>query len=151
MNSKSPLLALVAVALSASGPLFADAPPMPTERVTGIGGFFFRANNPEALARWYRDRLGVDPIPADYGQKSWTQDAGPTAFAPFPKDTEFGKKDQGWMINFRVKDLDAMVAQLRAAGEKVSVDPKAYPNGRFAHLHDPDGNPVELWEPKAKG
>ncbi|HEY4988795.1 MAG TPA: VOC family protein, partial [Opitutaceae bacterium] len=81
----------------------------------------------------------------------WTQEAGPTAFAPFPKDTTFGKKGQGWMINFRVNNLDAMVAQLRESGEKVTVDPQLYPNGRFARLHDPDGNPIELWEPKKSG
>jgi len=155
MNKNPTILVLIAAALLSTGQLFADpastTPSPPAQRVTGIGGFFFRANDPAALARWYQEKLGIDPIPADYGQKPWTQEAGPTAFAPFPKDTKFGKQDQGWMINFRVNDLDAMVVQLRAAGEKVTVDSTLYPNGRFAHLHDPDGNPIELWEPKKKG
>jgi glyoxylase I family protein len=155
MNKKTTMLVLIAAALASSGYSSADTPPTPasaqTQRVTGIGGFFFRANDPVALAKWYKEKLGVDPVPSDYGQKPWIQDAGPTAFAPFPKDTKFGKMEQGWMLNFRVSDLDAMVAQLRASGEVVKVDPTSYPNGRFARLHDPEGNPIELWEPKKNG
>jgi len=119
------------------------------ERVTGIGGVFFRAKDPDTLAKWYKDHLGIDPVPPDYDQPSWSQQAGPTVFAPFAHDTDyFGKADQQWMINFRVQNLDQMVKQLQAAGIKVAVDPESYPNGRFARLHDPEGNPVELWEPK---
>jgi glyoxylase I family protein len=119
------------------------------QQVTGIGGFFFRAKNPAATAQWYKDHLGVDPTPSDYGQKSWSQEAGPTAFAPFPQDSDyFGDAGKQWMINFRVKDLDAMVEQLRAAEIEVTIDPETYPNGRFARLRDPEGNPIELWEPK---
>jgi glyoxylase I family protein len=119
------------------------------ERVTGIGGVFFRAKDPEALALWYEENLGIDLVPADYGQKPWSQEAGPTAFAPFPNDSDyFGKAEIQWMINFRVRNLDAMVKQLRAAKIEVSVDGEVYPNGRFARLHDPEGNPIELWEPK---
>ena len=156
MKMKPTLLLLVAASLVTAGHLFADPPPAaaatPTQRVAGIGGLFFLADDPAALARWYQEKLGIDPGPMDYGQKPWTQEAGPTAFAPFPKSSGyFGKKQQGWMVNFRVNDLDAMVAQLRASGEKVAVDPKVYPNGRFARLHDPEGNPVELWEPAKKG
>ena len=122
------------------------------QRVTGIGGFFFRSENPEALAQWYRDRLGIDPVPQDYDTLPWQQAAGNTAFAPFPKDSDyFGRPDRNWMLNFRVADLDAMVAQLRAAGIEVTPDPETYPNGRFARLSDPEGNPIELWEPKAQG
>jgi glyoxylase I family protein len=122
-------------------------PVAPRERVLGIGGFFFRSSDPKALAAWYRDHLGVDPLPTDYNQKSWEQAAGPTAFAPFPKDTDyFGSATQAWMLNFRVRNLDAMVAQLRAGHITVEVDGKSYPNGRFARVHDPEGNPIELWE-----
>jgi glyoxylase I family protein len=118
-------------------------------RVTGIGGLFFRANNPEALAEWYLKHLGIDLPPADYGQKPWSQEAGPTVFAPFPAGSDYlGDATKQWMINFRVRDLDAMVVQLRAAGIAVTVDPENYPNGRFARLHDPEKNPIELWEPK---
>src|SRR5580698_9320334 len=72
------------------------------EKVTGIGGLFFRARDPDALAAWYRDHLGVDPVPGDYAGKPWRQEAGPTAFAPFPRDTKYlGDLDKSWMINFR--------------------------------------------------
>jgi glyoxylase I family protein len=117
------------------------------ERVTGIGGVFFRARDPEALGRWYEQHLGVTRPPATYGEPPWRQEEGPTIFSPFPQTTDyFERAEQGWMINFRVRDLDVLVVQLRAAGIEVTVDPQKYPNGRFARLHDPEGNPVELWE-----
>ncbi|HWW30549.1 MAG TPA: VOC family protein [Steroidobacteraceae bacterium] len=120
----------------------------PKERVLGIGGLFFRSQDPKALAEWYQHHLGIDPTPTDYQQPVWRQTAGPTVFAPFPADTKyFGSPQQAWMVNFRVRNLDAMVAQLRAAGITVDIDSQLYPNGRFARLHDPDGNPIELWEP----
>ncbi len=119
------------------------------EHVTGIGGFFFRAKDSTALAQWYKDHLGIDLVPTDYSQRPWSQEAGPTAFAPFAIDTDyFGNMEKQWMLNFRVRNLDAMVAQLRAMKIEVRVDPETYPNGRFAGLHDPEGNPIELWEPK---
>ena len=118
------------------------------EKVTGIGGLFFRARDPKALADWYRDHLGVDPVPSDYAAQPWRQEAGPTAFAPFPRETKyFGNASKDWMVNFRVRDLDAMISQLRGAGIAVDVVPETYPNGRFAHLSDPEGNPIELWQP----
>jgi len=120
------------------------------QRVSGIGGVFFRAKDPAATGLWYRDHLGIDLVPEDYNQKPWSQEAGPTAFAPFPSDSEyFGNASQQWMINFRVHDLDSMAKQLRAAGITVTVDPETYPNGRFARLHDPEGNPIELWQMKS--
>lgn len=76
---------------------------------------------------------------------------GPTAFSPFPEATDyFGDFKRTWMVNFRVRDLDAMTAQLRAAGIAIDVDPQHYPNGRFARLHDPEGNPIELWQPAGR-
>jgi predicted enzyme related to lactoylglutathione lyase len=121
------------------------------EKVTGIGGFFFRAADPTALAHWYRDHLGVALVPSSYDEPPWQQEAGPTAFAPFPAATTyFGDAKQTWMINFRVLNLDAMVAQLRAAGIAVEIDPEIYPNGRFARIADPEGNPIQLWEPKER-
>lgn len=117
------------------------------EKVLGIGGLFFRARDPDALARWYAEQLGITLTPANYDEQPWYQAAGPTAFAPFPDMTDyFGARDRVWMVNFRVRDLAAMVGQLRAAGIEVEVDPEVYPNGRFARLHDPEGNPIELWE-----
>lgn len=122
----------------------------PTERVLGIGGLFFRSRDPKMLAQWYQLQLGIDPVPTDYDHSVWQQAAGPTAFSPFPMDTGyFGSPQQTWMLNFRVRSLDAMVAQLRKSNIEVKVDPEKYPNGRFARLHDPEGNPIELWEPSS--
>ena len=114
------------------------------ERVTGFGGMFFRAADPKALSAWYATHLGVD------GDPVWSQEAGPTVFAPFAQDTDyFGRDAQQWMINFRVKDMDAMLAQLAAAGipaeTRAEWDSPDY--GRFARIHDPEGNPIELWQP----
>ncbi len=121
---------------------------MARQKVSGIGGVFFRAENPEALAKWYAHHLGVDEVPGDYDTPAWRPAGGTTVFAPFPADTDyFGDPGQRWMINFRVMDLDAMVAQLVAAGIEVQADGEVHPNGRFARLYDPEGNPVELWEP----
>lgn len=114
------------------------------EKVTGIGGVFFRARDGEALARWYTEHLGIDIADA-----IWHQQAGPTVFAPFEQDTDyFGRPEQQWMINFRVANLDAMIRQLKA--REIAVETKAEWDsevGRFARIHDPEGNPIELWEP----
>jgi len=119
------------------------------EKVAGIGGFFFRAHDPDALGQWYSEHLGISlPTPTSKDSTVWQQEAGPTAFTPFPeKSGYFGDPQKVWMLNFRVHDLDKMVAQLRTAGIEVKVDLKAYPYGRFARLHDPEGNPIELWQP----
>jgi glyoxylase I family protein len=127
----------------------ADESTLPEHRVSGIGGFFFRSRDPEALARWYEQRLGVLQVPHSYGAEVWIQEAGETVFAPFELGSEMiGPPEHTWMVNFRVADLDAIVAQLQAAGEQVTVDPELYPNGRFAELRDPEGNGIQLWEPK---
>jgi predicted enzyme related to lactoylglutathione lyase len=119
------------------------------EKVMGIGGLFFRAHDPKALASWYQQHLGVSLTPSSEGEHPWEQEAGPTAFTPFPETTKyFGDANKVWMVNFRVRDLDKMAAQLRTAGIEIKVDPESYPNiGRFARLHDPEGNPIELWQP----
>ena len=137
-----------AAALAAVRPAESAAPgageaPMdaPAERVLGIGGLFFRSRDPKKLAQWYQHNLGID-------HQVWQQAAGKTAFTPFAMDSDyFGSKEQAWMVNFRVRSLDAMVAQLQKSNIEVKVDPEQYPYGRFARLHDPDGNPIELWEP----
>ena len=118
------------------------------ERVTGIGGLFFGARDPQSLSRWYAVHLGVDPVPETYDAEVWRQEAGPTVFAPMPMDSPpLGGAGHTWAINFRVTNLDAMVDQLVAAGVRVDVDPEEYPNGRFASLHDPEDNAIQLWEP----
>lgn len=114
------------------------------EIVEGIGGFFFRAADPTALSWWYAEHLGVT-----LDSNVWRQEAGPTVFAPFDADTDyFDRPDQQWMINFRARDLDALISQLENQG--ITVETRAEWDsavGRFARIHDPEGNPIELWEP----
>ncbi|MGA2730751.1 MAG: VOC family protein [Terracidiphilus sp.] len=119
------------------------------EKVRGIGGLFFRAHDPKALGLWYQQHLGISLTPTSLQDSVWQQEAGPTVFAPFKETTNyFGDSSKVWMVNFRVLDLDKMAAQLQAAGIAVKIDPQSYPNGRFARLNDPEGNPIELWQPK---
>jgi predicted enzyme related to lactoylglutathione lyase len=116
------------------------------ERVLGIGGYFIRASDPAALGAWYRDFLGVD---GDDGGL-WVQEAGPTVFAGFESGTDyFGSPTQQTMINFRVADLDAMLAQLRGKGADVVTETQDMDGiGRFGWVNDPEGNRVELWQPR---
>ncbi len=115
--------------------------------VTGIGGLFFRSDAPAELAAWYERHFAIDRVPTSYDALPWRQEAGFTVFSPFPRASDyFGDAQQAWMVNLRVRDLDALLGQLRAAGLTVS-EPESYPNGRFARLRDPEGNPIELWEP----
>jgi predicted enzyme related to lactoylglutathione lyase len=115
--------------------------------VTGIGGLFFRARDPDALKRWYCDRLGV----GDGQWGLWDQQAGQTVFSPFPADTDYFPADKQMMLNLRVEGLDELLAQLRSAGVEVITRPEwdDPSTGRFARIHDPEGNPIELWEPPA--
>ncbi len=115
------------------------------ERVLGIGGHFLRAADPVALGAWYRDCLGLD---ADENGL-WHQEAGPTVFATFESGTDyFGSATQQTMINFRVGDLDAMLAQLRAKGADVVEETQDMEGvGRFGWVTDPEGNRIELWQP----
>jgi predicted enzyme related to lactoylglutathione lyase len=118
--------------------------------VTGIGGFFFRAQDPKALAAWYLTHLGVG---APEGQFLWDQQAGPTVFSPFKADTDYFAADKSWMLNLRVDDLDGMLASLRAVGIEIITKAEwdATPEiGRFARIHDPEGNAIELWQPPAE-
>jgi predicted enzyme related to lactoylglutathione lyase len=118
------------------------------EKVLGIGGLFFRSQDPKALALWYQQHLGINIVPTSYDAESWQQEAGSTVFAPFDQNTDyFGDSQQQWMINFRVRDLAAFITQLEHQGIAVKLDPVVYPNGHFARLHDPEGNPIELWQP----
>ena len=116
------------------------------QKVLGLGGFFFRSDNPRELAAWYEEHLGINPVPTSYEVEPWQQEAGPTVFSPYPRASSMGNEGKEFVLNFRVADLDAMVAQLNAAGIEVETDPETYPNGRFASLNDPEGNPIQLWE-----
>jgi len=118
-------------------------------RVTGIGGFFFRAQDPDALNRWYAEHLGVVMLDVtSYDEPGWFQDRGETVITALDPDSPMpGSPEKTWKINFRVDDLDGMVERLRAAGVSVEPHSEEYPNGRFAELEDPEGNRIELWEP----
>ncbi len=116
------------------------------EKVQGIGGFFFRSNDPEALRNWYRDHLGIDLAPQFSGGAPWQQEAGYTVFDPFPAGDAMIPEGKSWMINFRVGNLAKMIEQLRSAGIEVS-DLEEFPHGKFATLADPEGNGIQLWEP----
>ncbi|MGO2037153.1 MAG: VOC family protein [Brevibacterium sp.] len=120
------------------------------ERVSGIGGYFLRAQDPETLLAWYRDVLGIDL--GEHGL--WNQSAGPTVIATFDADTDyFGSRSEGFgqqqtMLNFRVPDLDRMLAQVRESGAEVDPETQEMAGvGRFGWVHDPEGNRIELWQP----
>ena len=115
------------------------------ESVTGIGGFFFTAENPEELGKWYKDHLGIELAPQHTGGLPWQQDAGFTVFDPFSKDNPMIPEGKTWMINFRVNNIGKMVDQLRSAGIEVS-DIDDFPHGKFATLKDPEGNGIQLWQ-----
>ena len=118
-------------------------------KVTGIGGIFFRVRDPEALTAWYRRHLGITQPDVAV----WMQEAGPTVFSPFRADSDYFAPDRQWMLNLRVDDLNALTAKLSAAGIEVITKPEwNMPGvGRFACIHDPEGNPIELWEPEPAG
>ncbi|NCP10535.1 MAG: VOC family protein [Sphingomonadales bacterium] len=125
--------------------------------VVAMGGLFFRAHDPEALTAWYREHLNVGGgCNADPGGETnaylWGTQGGPVVFAPFKQDSDYFAADQQFMINFRVTDLDDLVANLEAAGidvvRKAEWDDPAV--GRFARIHDPEGHAIELWEAPAK-
>ena len=117
------------------------------QTVQGFGGFFFRAKDPEGLTKWYRDHLGINPAPTNMEMAPWGTDPGVTVFAPFAADTDYFAADKTFMLNFRVADLDAMVNQLKSAGIAISHESTMEGVGRFARIHDPEGNAIELWEP----
>ena len=117
------------------------------EKVKGIGGVFIRAKDPAALSVWYAEFLGVDPAPTDMETPPWIADGGVTVFAPFAADTDYFPAGQQVMVNFRVADMDAMLAHLRAGGAVPFNAQTMDGIGRFAHIHDPEGNAGELWEP----
>jgi len=122
------------------------------KRVTGFGGVFFKARDPERLYRWYAKHLGVRRKPKEGGVTFLWRDAqtgarGMTVWALFPHDTTyFDPSSAPFMLNYRVHDLDGLLAALRKAGVKIEKA-EDYPYGRFAWIMDPEGNRIELWEP----
>jgi predicted enzyme related to lactoylglutathione lyase len=121
------------------------------ERVTGVGGVFIRGSDAAGLRSWYADHLGIEL--ADWGGHvfEWG-DGGSTTWAVFERDsTYFGRQEQACMVNFRVRDLDAMLAQLRAAGVEVIDGVEESDYGRFGWAVDAEGNRFELWQPPSGG
>ncbi|WP_212830518.1 VOC family protein [Catellatospora sp. TT07R-123] len=117
------------------------------QRVTGIGGVFLRARDADALKAWYRDHLGIE-VSAWGGHRFFWQAGGSTTWSVFEADSDyFGDARQPFMLNFRVDDLDAMLAQLRAAGVKVVDEVEDGEFGRFGWVYDAEDNRVELWQP----
>ena len=117
------------------------------EKVDGRGGVFFRAKDPDALKAWYEAHLGINPAPTDMEMEPWRTSEGVVVFAPFAEDTDYFPPDKQFMVNFRVSNMAAMVAQLRDAGIDVLNESEMEGIGKFAHLRDPEGNAIELWEP----
>jgi predicted enzyme related to lactoylglutathione lyase len=117
--------------------------------ILGIGGFLFRAKNPEELKKWYIEVLGIDI--KDF---VWKQKAGSTVLEPIAHDNDQFSIDKAWMINFRVDNLKELIADLKAKNVAVeerddwNVSPEEV--GTFARIHDPEGNPIELWQPGEK-
>jgi predicted enzyme related to lactoylglutathione lyase len=125
------------------------------QRVTGIGGIFFKARDPQQMTAWYSKHLGI-PADNDMGGHAmfgWRDNNDPeregsTVWALFPHDTTyFQPSESPLMINYRVADLDGLLAQLREEGVAVEDRIEAYEYGRFAWIMDPEGNRIELWEP----
>ncbi|MEM9584382.1 MAG: VOC family protein [Pseudomonadota bacterium] len=116
-------------------------------KALGVGGVFFRSKDPAALAAWYQKHLGIDPAPTAPGMMPWLTEAGVTVFSPFPADSDYFSEDQAFMLNFRVASLDAALSELEEAGITISHRQDMDGVGRFARIHDPEGNPIELWEP----
>lgn len=123
-------------------------------RVTGIGGVFFKSSGDHAaLAAWYQKHLGMTPESWGGTILRWaddpTRDEGATVWHVAEPNTKwFAPSDASFMINYRVDDLDTLLANLRSAGVEILKGPESEDNGKFAWVMDPDGNKVELWEPK---
>ena len=131
---------------------FAEEPNRASAAVTGIGGVFFKADDPDRLKAWYRKHLGIDADAA--GANFWWRQRGNpelygrTVWAVFSRDSGyFGAAEQQWMVNYRVDDLDGLLARLLAQGVEQAGEVEEYWFGRFAWILDGEGNRVELWEP----
>ncbi len=122
-------------------------------KVLGIGGVFVRSRDPAALADWYRHHLGFvvteSGQPDPDGNYVWMQDAGPTVYSFFKAESDYFAADRQVMINLRVEGLDSLLGRLEASGIDISHREEMEGVGRFARIHDQDGNPLELWEPAA--
>jgi predicted enzyme related to lactoylglutathione lyase len=123
------------------------------KRVTGLGGVFFKSENPQELTSWYDQHLGLS-----FGENSWStfkwrerdnpDQIGRTEFSFFPKDTAYlAPSDSPFMLNFRVENLEKLLEILRGEGVTVVGEMQVYEYGKFGWILDPEGNKIELWEP----
>ena len=147
------MLSVAAATNQEPGPSIPATSENQVERVSGIGGIFLKARDPKKMAAWYREHLGIQSK-GGYADFVWrekdSERIGHTTWALFPTNTSyFGSSSSPVMINYRVANLERMLAQLRGGGVAIEkVQDADY--GRFAWITDPEGNRVELWEPKAK-
>ena len=138
----------------ASGDTTSKGKEFQMEQVTGIGGVFFKVKDPKGMTAWYRTNLGIQSkggyTDFIWRDKDHLEEMGHTAWRMFPTNTTyFGQSSSSLMINYRVANLERMLEQLRTSGVKIEkVEDYAY--GRFAWIMDPEGNRIELWEPKGK-
>lgn len=123
------------------------------KKVTGIGGVFFKCDDPEQMKQWYAENLGL--ITNEYGAPfEWRQAENPTksgytSWSPFSKKSDyFAPSEKPFMINYRVANLEELLAELRKDGVQVVGEIQTFDYGKFAHIMDPEGNKIELWEPK---
>ncbi|MFC6439020.1 VOC family protein [Bowmanella sp. JS7-9] len=121
------------------------------QRVTGIGGIFFKATDPKALSAWYQQHLGIDVANWGGAVFEWGGDNSPkgmTIWSPFAADTQYmSPGTASFMLNFRVADLDALLALLKEEGCQVMDETESSEQGKFGWVIDPEGNKVELWQP----
>ena len=116
-------------------------------RVTGIGGVFFRSEDPQAVQEWYVEHLGLSPENPSFVVMSWGDAGGTTIWAPFPAGTDYFGSANQWMFNYRVDDLDGLLVEIRYEGVRVDDETVEDENGKFGWCWDSEGNKVELWEP----
>ena len=123
------------------------------KKVTGIGGIFFKCNNPNKMKEWYKTHLGLDTN--EYGATfEWKEASdstknGSTQWSPFPETTKyFEPSAKDFMVNYRVADLEALVEELNKEGVTIVDEIETYDYGKFVHIIDMEGNKIQLWEPK---
>ena len=123
------------------------------KKVTGIGGVFFKCENPKEMKEWYGKNLGLPTT--DYGATfDWREDEDPkkkgsTTWSTFPQDTKyFNPSTKPFMINYRVENLGALLDELKKENVTIVDEIAEYDYGKFVHVLDPEGNIIELWEPK---
>ena len=123
------------------------------ERVTGLGGVFFKSQNPAGVLDWYRTHLGIDSTERwgfafQWRERDRPEEVGYTVWGAFSEETEYFAPSQlPFMLNFRVADLEALMEELRAAGCRVVGEIEEHENGKFAWVLDPEDRKIELWEP----